>query len=83
MMKHFMHLVILLVFDFLSENKVYSIGDDASCVSYGPGVGSHVYPLDSKSEGHQLQYTKAVSKYRKISTFQSSQLTVNLLKFEQ
>lgn len=62
MMKHFIHLVVLLAVGFLPENQVYSIGDDASCVSYGPGAGTHVYPLGSKSEGHQLQYTKAVSK---------------------
>lgn len=62
MMKQFIHLVVLLTVGFLPENKVHSIDDDASCVSYGPGAGSHVYPLGSKSEGHQLQYTKAVSK---------------------
>lgn len=65
MLKQFVHFAILVVIGFLPENSVRSISDEASCVSYGPGAGSHVYPLGSKSEGHQLQYTKAVSKYSK------------------
>lgn len=59
MLKQF---IILVVIGLLPENKVCSISDEASCVSYGPGAGSHVYPIGEKSEGHQLQYTKAVSK---------------------
>lgn len=52
---------IVLVACLLSANQVCSLADEESCVSYGPGAGSHVYPVGSKSEGHQLQYTKAVS----------------------
>lgn len=51
----------VLVVVLLSMNSVYSLNDEESCVSYGP-EGSHVYPVGSKSDGHQLQYTKAVSK---------------------
>lgn len=54
---------VIFVVYLLSLNKVYLItGDEESCVSYGP-EGSHVYPVGSKSDGHQLQYTKAVSKF--------------------
>lgn len=53
---HFTGLVVCL----LATNSVYSLNEEESCVSYGP-EGSHVYPVGSKSDGHQLQYTKAVS----------------------
>lgn len=54
----------ILVVCLLSASNVLSLneGSEESCVSYGPGAGSHVYPSGSKSDGHQLQYTKAVSK---------------------
>lgn len=51
----------ILVVCLLSASNVLSLSEEESCVSYGPGAGSHVYPSGSKSDGHQLQYTKAVS----------------------
>lgn len=52
----------LLAVCLLSTSSVLSLSEEESCVSYGPGPGSHVFPSGSKSDGHQLQYTKAVSK---------------------
>lgn len=54
-------LVILLTF-IVADKFVWSLSDEDSCFSYGPGAGSHVYPLGSNSGSHELQYTKAVSK---------------------
>lgn len=54
---------IVLAVCLVSVGPVFSLNDEESCVSYGPGAGSHVYPVGSKSDGHQLQYTKAVSEY--------------------
>lgn len=52
----------ILVTCLLSASNVRSLkNEEESCVSYGPGAGSHVYPSGSKADGHQLQYTKAVS----------------------
>ncbi|XP_055303359.1 peroxiredoxin-2 isoform X2 [Sitodiplosis mosellana] len=53
-----LQLIVLIAVCLLSANQVSS--DEESCVSYGPGAGSHVYPSGAKSDGHQLQYTKAV-----------------------
>lgn len=61
-MEKVFHCIVLIAICLLPSNKVCSISDEESCVSYGPGAGSHVYPGGSKSDGHQLQYTKAVSK---------------------
>lgn len=61
-MEKLLLLAILLVACLLSASDVLSLSEEESCVSYGPGAGSHVYPMGSKSDGHQLQYTKAVSK---------------------
>lgn len=55
-------IIAIIAICLLPANKVYSI-EEESCVSYGPGAGSHVYPGGSRSDGHQLQYTKAVSEY--------------------
>lgn len=55
-------LLVVLAVCLLSASNVLSLSEEESCVSYGPGAGSHVYPSGSKSDGHQLQYTKAVSK---------------------
>lgn len=55
--------LVLIAICLLPGNEVCSLNEEESCVSYGPGAGSHVYPVGSKSDGHQLQYTKAVSKF--------------------
>lgn len=56
-------IIVFIAICLLSSSEVNSISEEESCVSYGPGAGSHVYPVGSKSDsGHQLQYTKAVSK---------------------
>lgn len=62
MMEKIFHCIVLIAVCLLPANKVCSISDEESCVSYGPGAGRHVYPVGSKSDGHTLQYTKAVSK---------------------
>lgn len=53
--------IIVIIAACSLPTNVFSITDEESCVSYGPGV----YPdgHGSKSDGHQLQYTKAVSKF--------------------
>lgn len=53
--------VIVIITACSLPANIFSISDEESCVSYGPGV----YPdgHGSKSDGHQLQYTKAVSKF--------------------
>lgn len=56
--------LVLIAICLLPGNEVCSLNEEESCVSYGPGAGSHVYPGGSKSDGHQLQYTKAVSKFK-------------------
>lgn len=58
-------IIAFIAICLLSGSNVNSISEEESCVSYGPGAGSHVYPVGSKSDGHQLQYTKAVSKLMK------------------
>lgn len=63
MMSKYIQWTVVIALCVLLENKVFSfVSDEESCVSYGPGGQSNIYPLGSKSEGHQLQYTKAVSK---------------------
>lgn len=57
-----LRIAVLIAVCLLPANQVCSLADEESCVSYGPGAGSHVYPSGAKSDGHQLQYTKAVSK---------------------
>ena len=54
-------LLAVLVVTILDRVSV-SLGDEDSCYAYGPNAGNSVYPHGSGTAGHQLQYTKAVSK---------------------
>lgn len=59
MSEKLLQIIVLIAVCLLPVN---SLTDEESCVSYGPSGGNHVYPSGAKSDGHQLQYTKAVSK---------------------
>lgn len=58
MSEKLLQFAVLIAVCLLPANQVCSLAEEESCVSYG----SHVYPSGAKSDGHQLQYTKAVSK---------------------
>lgn len=75
-------LVILMTF-FVADEFGWALSDDDSCFSYGPGAGSHVFPLGSNSGSHQLQYTKAVSEYTKHIGCLRRNRTLNRILFFQ
>lgn len=54
--------VLLAFIAFLCDRADVSLGDGDFCNSYGPDAANPVYPVGSGTSGHELQYTKAVSK---------------------
>lgn len=62
-----MSIIFTFVFVVIADHAQILLGDSGFCNSYGPDAANPVYPVGSGTSGHDLQYTKAVSKLCDIS----------------